>query len=338
MSDNDVKVLYIAGGGRSGSTILHNLLGQLDGWFAVGELRYIWDRGLVKNRLCGCGVPFRECEEWQRILDRAFGGMDRIDALRMSELTETFRIRDLPATLVPAVRHRTLARLRPFLADLERLYTAIQQTTGCRVIVDSSKNPSYGYLVKRLPGVRTYVLHMVRDSLPVAYSWSQRKYFQPGERMPSKTPVEAALQWDARNLTAELFLDRGTARQRLVRYEDLMARPREVAASIVEWIGEDPGGLPFVNQRDVRLDRANHSVFGNEVRFQQGTTTLRLDERWKDRLPRRDALTVRALTWPLRRRYGYRADDVLPATAPRPVSERAASDVPVERPARRSAS
>jgi len=34
------KVLYIAGWGRSGSTILDNVLGQLDGCFSTGELNY----------------------------------------------------------------------------------------------------------------------------------------------------------------------------------------------------------------------------------------------------------------------------------------------------------
>ena len=38
MSGERVKVLYIAGSGRSGSTILDRILGQLDGFFSVGEL------------------------------------------------------------------------------------------------------------------------------------------------------------------------------------------------------------------------------------------------------------------------------------------------------------
>ena len=36
-----VKVVYIAGMGRSGSTLLGSLLGQLDGFFFVGEFRHL---------------------------------------------------------------------------------------------------------------------------------------------------------------------------------------------------------------------------------------------------------------------------------------------------------
>ena len=47
-----------AGSGRSGSTLITTVLGQLDGCFAAGELRYLWQRGMVDNRPCGCGAPF----------------------------------------------------------------------------------------------------------------------------------------------------------------------------------------------------------------------------------------------------------------------------------------
>src|SRR5918995_1530890 len=52
-----VKVLYVAGLGRSGSTILANTLGQVEGFFSGGELNFIWKHALIENRLCGCGTP-----------------------------------------------------------------------------------------------------------------------------------------------------------------------------------------------------------------------------------------------------------------------------------------
>ena len=66
-----MKVLFLAGKGRSGGTLLANLLGQVPGFFNVGELNRLWDWGLVSNYLCGCGVPVRECPTWTAILDEA---------------------------------------------------------------------------------------------------------------------------------------------------------------------------------------------------------------------------------------------------------------------------
>ena len=56
-----VRVLFIGGLGRSGSTLLDRMLGQLDGVWSVGELVHIWQRGLQENNLCGCGRRFRDC-------------------------------------------------------------------------------------------------------------------------------------------------------------------------------------------------------------------------------------------------------------------------------------
>jgi len=49
------RVLYILGWGRSGSTVLGNILGEIDGFFSAGELHYLWERSLVEGRACGCG-------------------------------------------------------------------------------------------------------------------------------------------------------------------------------------------------------------------------------------------------------------------------------------------
>ena len=40
-------------------------LGEVDGFFFAGELRYLWQRGLVEDRLCGCGLPLSACPFWR---------------------------------------------------------------------------------------------------------------------------------------------------------------------------------------------------------------------------------------------------------------------------------
>ncbi len=65
--DQKIKVIYIMGWGRSGSTILSSILGQMDGFLQVGEIRTIWSDGFDQNRICGCGKPFLECDFWTRV-------------------------------------------------------------------------------------------------------------------------------------------------------------------------------------------------------------------------------------------------------------------------------
>src|SRR5205085_9377274 len=88
-----VRVLLIAGSGRSGSTLLANLLGSVPGVFSAGEMRYLFDRGLRDNRLCGCGVPFRECPVWTRILTAAGRGDDAaVAAARWGRIRRLHRL------------------------------------------------------------------------------------------------------------------------------------------------------------------------------------------------------------------------------------------------------
>lgn len=49
----------------------------------------------------------------------------------------------------------------------------------------------------------------------------------------------------------------------------------------------------------------NHIVAGNPSRFTTGSVTLRVDDEWRSRLPRRDQLLVQLATGPLMMRYGY---------------------------------
>ncbi len=301
---DDVKVLFIAGNGRSGSTILHNILGQIDGFAAVGELRYIWQRGVLKNWLCGCQRPFHDCDEWSEILDHAFGGLSDERAQALFEATESYRSPHLPLVSVPLLRRRYQARLDELVPALAQLYSSIREVTGCRVVVDSSKNPSFGHVVRQVPGVDVHFLHLVRDSPAVAFSWGQEKEFEPGVMMPRKSPAKAAMQWNSRNALTELFLTRGSDAMRL-RYEDFLVDPRASVSDIVAWIGEPGIELPFSSSHEAVLERTNHSVFGNEVRFTQGSVMIRPDERWREQMGAADVRKVAALTWPLRRRYGY---------------------------------
>jgi hypothetical protein len=300
-----VKVLFIAGGGRTGSTILHNVLGQLDGFTAVGELRYVWGRGVLNNQLCGCGVRFADCPFWREVMQQAFGGVDAAFAREMLAHTESFRIHNLPLVAFGPTRRRELDRLTDYRERLARLYAAIHAVSGCRVIVDSSKNPSYGYVLRHVDGVELHVLHFVRDAPPVSHSWGKHKEFEPGVRMARKGPAASALQWLARNATAELFLhDHATPHMQL-RYEDLMQRPRDHVESLVRWVDEDAGGSPFAGQHEVHLREPNHSVFGNSVRFHRGSVVLHRDDSWEQQMRPRDRRLVEAMTLPLRIRYGY---------------------------------
>jgi hypothetical protein len=303
-----VKVLYVAGLGRSGSTILANALGQVEGFFSGGELNFIWKHTLIENRLCGCGRPARECPFWGPVFEEEFGGQSEALAREMMRLQYSgARTRHIPMMLTEGGRRKIRGRLGEFLDNTERLYAAIQSVAGSRVIVDTSKEPAYGYALGMVPGIDLRVLHLVRDPRAAAYSWAKKKR-QPDstdrEFMHRKTPTQSAVLWDAWNAAIEALWRRMPARYLRLRYEDFIADPRRGFEEILNLTGEDDAELPLVGERDVKLG-ISHTVSGNPNRFDTGTVELRQDRAWQEQMKSRDRALVTALTLPLLARYHY---------------------------------
>ncbi len=68
------RVLFLGGLGRSGTTLLERILGELPGVTPLGEVVHLWQRGIRADEKCGCGVRFAACPFWQRVGEHAFGG------------------------------------------------------------------------------------------------------------------------------------------------------------------------------------------------------------------------------------------------------------------------
>jgi hypothetical protein len=259
LRNSRVKVLYIAGYERSGSTLLHNVLGQLDGYFAAGELAKIWDRSLIENRRCGCGAPFKECAVWREILISGFGGVEEIRAHEMIRARDSVRSRHFPLALLPRNERLLDSRLGSFPEHLARLYGAIRSTTGSRIVVDSSKSPMYGYVLGRVPEIELYVVHLVRDPRSVQYSLLKRKAEEHGGYLKHNS-VKGSLAWDTLNLVAEAVWSDPRRYLRL-RFEDFVSEPRKAIESILDMTQERVERLPFKGAREVEL----HPVVENDA-------------------------------------------------------------------------
>src|SRR5262249_58384738 len=93
-----LQVVYITGSGRSGTTLLGHILGQLEGFCFVGEAMYAWRA--LGQRLCGCGVPLESCEFWSAVRREA-GGERPVEPEDFFGLGRLARWRHLPPTPLP---------------------------------------------------------------------------------------------------------------------------------------------------------------------------------------------------------------------------------------------
>ncbi|MEK8106123.1 hypothetical protein NKG94_14870 [Micromonospora sp. M12] len=241
---SQVRVLYLAGSGRSGSTLVTTVLGQLPGFFAAGELRYLWRRGLLENRPCGCGSPLADCPVWAPVrADLA----DADPAGIATRLAERLRVRGCPHCCAVSV------------GDSRRCQATRRHAPGPALRLDRRTRPSrpgrrgHRRLLQaaavRCPArrpARHRPVRPARGARPraTAYSWRRRRSLDGNadDQLMSRPPVgKAALLWLVWNTaTVRLWGGRDDGRYLRVRYEDFVADPSGTTARIARFVGASP--------------------------------------------------------------------------------------------------
>lgn len=312
-SQEPVRLVYVMGHGRSGSTVLDTLLGNHPQVEGLGEIINLVRDGWLKGLYCACGEPAPACPFWTRV--RAAWGRrlglpgpppdDQLEGyVRLQRRFE--RYRSLPWLAVAGAL--TSPEFQEYGRLTLSLLEAVREVAGKPVLVDSSKIPARAMALSWIPGIDLRLLHLVRDGRGVAYSLS--KAYSRDVRAGLQKEFEGhpvtrtASRWVVSNLAADLVRRRVEDDDaRVLRYEDLMTEPGEVLGLVGETMGVDLA--PLIE----RLERGEsfatgHTIAGNRVRM-SGAIRPRLDEAWREELPEEDRLAFeRRTAWALRR-YGY---------------------------------
>lgn len=304
------RVLYIGGLGRSGTTLIERVLGELPGVCALGEIVHMWQRDLRDNERCGCGEHFSACDFWQRVGVAAFGGWHLVDVHRILALRELVeRTRHIPRLASPSRLTRDFTSLVSEYADYyAKVYAAAARVAGASVVIDSSKHSALAHCLRWSDKLDLRVLHVVRDARGVAYSWTKtvsRPETDGAQEMTRYSPAHSALLWNAHNAAFGLLRRCGVPVRRL-RYEEFLADPRAALGKVAAFVGLDTAmmDLSFLAEGSVELSRC-HSAAGNPMRFRVGPIQLRRDDAWRRQLPQSQRALVGAVCAPLLRAYGY---------------------------------
>jgi Sulfotransferase family len=305
-----VRVLFLGGLGRSGTTLLERVIGELPGAFPLGEIVHLWIRDIQDDERCGCNKPFSGCPFWTQVGERAFGGWANVDVDRVRHLAAAVdRTRFIPRHMIRRLSAQVRADLAEYNSYYVRVYRAAQEVSGASVLIDSSKHSSLAYCLSFEPEIDLRVLHVVRDSRGCAYSWTkhvERPETDGADEMARFTPTQTAMLWNAHNVAFSVLGRASTAAVRRLRYEEFVADPLATVASIAQFAGLDlpAGSLDFMTPDQVELGTC-HSAAGNPMRFVTGTLAMRRDDAWRASFPAGQRRLVSALTAPLLAAYGY---------------------------------
>lgn len=276
------RVIYILGAGRSGSTMLSMLLGNLDGIFNAGEVRYLFNRDLqVRDLPCSCGESVYNCVFWGDIIPKIDHSIvDNATAkLRASKVLSVFLQSDLAK-------------------QIGQVYANIASKANVQVLIDSSKHPVYAKCLSMAPNIELRVIHLVRDPRGMVSSWSQNK-----EYLGRKPAWKVALIWVLLNLLSEVLFANHPFYLRL-RYEDFVENPRKHLLSVLSFCGLD-SNVDEIVDGDARfyIKRFQHILAGNPEKLKPGNVIEIRKREWK--LALRSRILTQLITYPIARHYGY---------------------------------
>lgn len=304
--NTSVKVLYIMGLWRSGSTVLDIALGNHESMESVGELRNLPIVGWTGNGLCACGKKAGACEYWQGVRLRWAEKVRGRSIERLIELQDRYeRVRSVPRLLRETVRPSS--SFKEYGELVAALYETIREISGKDVIVDSTKYPARAYALLQIPRIDLRLIHLVRDGRAVIWSCKKNPNTDLEGRVlyhdPSTISRRTVSQWLVINLACDTLTRLAGDRAIRVRYEDFVRAP----SSVLERIGRITGfetlrlSEALANGQEMKV---GHTIAGNRVRL-QGTIRLRADLEWMEKLSPED----RTLFWQragwLAKKYGY---------------------------------
>lgn len=300
-----IRVLYIMGYGRSGSTLLDTMLGNHPEVESVGELAN-FHRARANGEFCACRHKATECPFWTAVWQRWQESVGA-ESDRYYELQSRYeRLRQLPRLVLGSTFHT--AQLTTYRKWTRALFESVAAISGKRVVVDSSKNPGRGLALAGTPGLDVRLIHLVRDCRGVAYSRSKqfKRSVEAGLEKEIR-PVSArrtATSWAGFNGFSSLIRRFGhSGSSMLLRYEDLVAEPLPTLEAIGRVTGLDMKAL----QEKLSNGEAfgfGHTVSGNRVRM-TGSLRLKPDLAWVEEMPGDARNTVWRVSGPLMRSYGY---------------------------------
>ena len=269
------------GRGRSGSTFLENQITKRSGAVLLGESR-LWPSCYQDDIDCTCGQCKASCPIWRALISD-----NKHRPTVQASFEKSLSRRFLLALLLPRFFMRRV--FGQDIANLGAFYEPLSSLRPGQLIIDSSKNPAFGYALTQTDSLDVQFLHIVRHPLGVVYSWKRQRERNPDVPLyrVRKPLMLAALQWTISNLFCEIAKFRSLGVHRLVRYEDLAdAEKLDSLVASYAVAGNDK------NTSEI------HAMSGNPGKASRSGSFV-IDDDWKTSLRWWEKLVYGSVTYPL---------------------------------------
>ena len=309
MNSKSTKIIYILGGGHSGSTLLDLILGSTDEAFSVGELTYVdFYKGykaeklhrLVQGRLCTCGEHFDECPFWSNVV------FDHSDNVAKHEtLPESLRI--LVNILNPFERWmKAEFRIGPNRDVYRRILKQARTIKpDVRFIVDSSKDPRRLYELIQDPEIgpeKLAVIHLIRDGRAYICSYQKPERLEGGRNL--RGTIVCLIEWIIINILSQWLIRKYKLNAFTLSYDLFTEQPNGNLKKLGEFLGFDIDAENVLQRIEQTV---YHNVHGNPIRSRR-IKAIRRDAAWESFFSPTKKFILTVILYPFNRRWVFPRD------------------------------
>jgi hypothetical protein len=309
------QIIYIAGYGRSGSTLLERLLQCEPNFHPCGEMSNFFKVYGANQSLCSCGQSLEQCEYWGNVakdfLRKGFSLQGFSECARAQKKREALPTHG--GSFFPIRYQQRYAQfMKPFLDSV-----VSNLPPDSNVLIDSSKT---AYSTFRRPlalsqlglEYRVRVIHLVRDFRGVAQSIRKglNRKLEAGEPGDAPLPLtRAMLGWFFGNMAASRLKHHlGHDHYYLLRYEDLVEDPVQSLKSLELFLQMNLGRCIVAARKaregsGIQIPKI-HQLSGNRMRF-GSELKIRPDYAWKENMNKTTSFFTKTLLLPMMKKYGY---------------------------------
>lgn len=303
-------IIYIAGYGRSGSTLLERILGSHENIVGTGELSMLLPLLDKQDFRCSCGESLGKCSFWSDVIDNL--GDTYRDARQNRNLQLKFEA-------FPAIGRYLLGHHSREKEKYKKLVQKIVDAVGgkelppqVKYIVDSSKTSHKEFFrpiaLSKFTSLNVKMIHLVRDGRGCMWSLIKGSNRKMEKGVVPNVPFatfRAAMGWFFANIAAHVFQSLHPSKNYCrIKYEDLTENYLTVLTKLEDFldVNFDKQMDMLKNQQEIPL---LHQVGGNRLKFRK-KIVLRQDIQWKTKLRKRQQLIFWLLDWPLALIYNYK--------------------------------
>lgn len=254
MNEKRIKVIYIAGLGRSGSTLLDMIISTSEKVFSVGEI-YKFNNLKHSKFQCSCGESFKKCQFWSKFIENK----ERVNIINRVNVKDYLSA--INYLYNPLVKHVAFSNKSDNEALLSKIDSMIKKK-GFEYILDSSKDIGRLIELSDCRGIDLYPIIVIRDGRFVADSFT---FSQSTQEPGNKNYLVSLGKWILGNTLISRFVEKRRIKHLKISYDLFCENPDRYIKRIEDFLSVR---IPH-NYAEIIRTMDYHNYDGNRISHKQ---------------------------------------------------------------------